>query len=76
MRSVDVPVNVLALPGAPTVAELAAVGVALISVGGAFSNVATQALAAAGHELLEHGTYGFWADALQGMQLARQAYLE
>jgi 2-methylisocitrate lyase-like PEP mutase family enzyme len=74
VKSVDVPVNVLAVPGAPTVAELAAAGVARISVGGAFCNVATYALAVAGREFLERGTYGFWGDALQGMQIAQEAY--
>ena len=37
VSSVDRPVNVLALPNAPTVAELAELGVARISVGGAFA---------------------------------------
>jgi 2-methylisocitrate lyase-like PEP mutase family enzyme len=74
VRSVDVPVNVLVVPGAPTVAELGAAGVARISIGGAFSSVATHALAAAGREFLERGTYDFWGDALQGMQVAREAY--
>jgi 2-methylisocitrate lyase-like PEP mutase family enzyme len=74
VRSVDLPVNVLVLPGAPTVGELGAAGVARISIGGAFSNVATNALAVAGREFLERGTYDFWGDALQGMQVAREAF--
>ena len=37
IESVDRPVNVLALRGVPTVAELASLGVARISVGGAFA---------------------------------------
>ena len=53
--AVDAPVNVLALPGLPSVAELAEAGVARISVGGAFSHVAFGALARAGRELLELG---------------------
>src|SRR5580704_3644434 len=49
--SVDRPVNVLAMPGAPTVAELAELGVARISVGGAFAYAAIGALAEAAREL-------------------------
>lgn len=36
VRSVDLPVNVLALPGVPSVAELGEIGVARISVGSGF----------------------------------------
>jgi 2-methylisocitrate lyase-like PEP mutase family enzyme len=75
VSSVDVPVNVLALPNAPTVAELGAEGVARISIGGAFHYVALGALADAAHELLDHGTYGFWNLAGKGARLAHDAYL-
>jgi 2-methylisocitrate lyase-like PEP mutase family enzyme len=51
-----VPVNVLLLPGAPTVAELDAVGVRRASTGGALAAAAYGALLAAGRELLERGT--------------------
>jgi 2-methylisocitrate lyase-like PEP mutase family enzyme len=60
VESVDLPVNVLALPGAPSVAELGAVGVRRISVGGAFNRVALGATIDAAREFLEQGTYGFW----------------
>src|SRR5262249_43529477 len=72
--SVDRPVNGLAPPNAPTVAELASAGVKRISVGGAFMYVAFGALAAAARELLEHGTYGFWATAGEGAGVARGAF--
>lgn len=52
------PVNVMAGPGAPTVAELAAVGVRRISVGGALAQAAYGAARAAARELLGPGTYG------------------
>ena len=68
------PVNVLALPGAPTVRELAEAGVARVSVGGAFAFAALGAVAAAGRELLEHGTYGYWETAGPGSKAARQAF--
>jgi 2-methylisocitrate lyase-like PEP mutase family enzyme len=63
VASVDLPVNILALPGAPSVAELAAVGVRRISVGSAFNRVALGATVDAARELLEQGTYGFWSVA-------------
>ncbi len=64
--SVGAPVNVLALPGLPSAAELAEAGVARVSVGGAFSHVAFGALVRAGRELLEAGTYGFMDVAGEG----------
>ena len=63
VRSVDRPVNVLALPGAPAVAELAALGVARVSIGGSFAWVAYGALVGAAREFRESGTYGFLAAA-------------
>jgi 2-methylisocitrate lyase-like PEP mutase family enzyme len=59
VSSTDRPVNVLAYPGVPPVAELAELGVARVSVGGAFLFAALAALVAAGRELLEQGTYGY-----------------
>src|SRR5581483_8031665 len=67
IESVDRPVNVLALPGAPTVDELAAAGVGRVSVGSAFALVAMGALVDAATELREKGTYDFWAVAGRGM---------
>lgn len=63
VEAVDRPVNVLALPDVPPVAELGRLGVRRVSVGGGFSLVAYGALATAARELLDHGTYGFWAQA-------------
>jgi 2-methylisocitrate lyase-like PEP mutase family enzyme len=60
VTSVDRPVNVLAVPGVPPVAELAELGVRRVSVGGAFSLVALAAVADAARELLDEGTYGYW----------------
>jgi 2-methylisocitrate lyase-like PEP mutase family enzyme len=71
VNSVDRPVNVLALPGGPTVAELAEAGVRRISVGGAFAYAAYGALIEAARELLDEGTYGFWDRA----KLARDVIL-
>jgi 2-methylisocitrate lyase-like PEP mutase family enzyme len=74
VSSVDRPVNVLALPQAPPVDELAELGVARISVGGAFAFAALGAAAEAGRELLERGTYGFWQRAGVGREAAGAAF--
>ena len=74
VSSVDRPVNVLALPGVPSVAELAELGVARISVGSGFALVALGALAEAGRELLGEGTYGYWQLAGTGRDIARRAF--
>jgi 2-methylisocitrate lyase-like PEP mutase family enzyme len=74
VSSVDRPVNVLALPGAPTVSELAAAGVSRVSVGGAFAFTALGAVIEAARELREQGTYGFWAHARVGAKGARAAF--
>jgi 2-methylisocitrate lyase-like PEP mutase family enzyme len=63
VESVQRPVNVLARPGVPAVAELGRLGVRRVSVGGGFALVAYGALAAAARELLDAGTYGYWATA-------------
>lgn len=72
--AVDRPVNVLALPSAPPVAELARLGVARISVGGAFLFAALGALVTAGRELLDEGTYGFWGQAKLGREITDTAF--
>jgi len=74
VASVDRPVNVLALPTAPTVSELAGVGVRRISVGGAFAYAALGAVVEAARELREQGTYGFWDRAGPGAAAARSAF--
>jgi 2-methylisocitrate lyase-like PEP mutase family enzyme len=74
VTSVDRPVNVLALPGGPTVAELAELGVARVSVGGAFALAALGALVEAAQEFREHGTYGFWERAGVGRTIVREAF--
>jgi 2-methylisocitrate lyase-like PEP mutase family enzyme len=74
VSSVDLPVNVLALPGMPSVSELAEAGVSRISVGGAFAFAAYGAAAAAGHELLESGTYGYWETAGSGAKVAHESF--
>ena len=74
VASVDLPVNVLALRGAPTVSELTAVGVRRISVGGAFAFVALSAAIEAARELLDSGTYGFWDQTRTARTASRQVF--
>jgi 2-methylisocitrate lyase-like PEP mutase family enzyme len=70
----DRPVNVLAIAAAPPVAELAELGVARISVGGAFAFAALGALAEAAQELRTSGTFGFQRQAAIGRQAAAAAF--
>jgi 2-methylisocitrate lyase-like PEP mutase family enzyme len=74
MAAVDLPVSVLAAPGAPNVGELAALGVSRISVGGAFAVAAYGALVNAATELREHGTYGYWELTKTGGRAVRSAF--
>jgi 2-methylisocitrate lyase-like PEP mutase family enzyme len=74
VTSVDRPVNVLGRPGAPSVAELAAIGVRRVSVGGAFAYAALGATVEAARELLDEGTYGYFERAGVGLQAARSAF--
>jgi 2-methylisocitrate lyase-like PEP mutase family enzyme len=60
LSSVDLPVSVLVLPGAPDVGELAALGVSRISVGGAIAVAAYGAAINAVTELRDKGTCGYW----------------
>jgi 2-methylisocitrate lyase-like PEP mutase family enzyme len=68
------PVNVLALPGVPPVRELAELGVSRVSVGGAFAFAALGAAVEAARELIEDGTYSFWANAKLGAGAAREHF--
>jgi 2-methylisocitrate lyase-like PEP mutase family enzyme len=72
--SVDLPVNVLARPGVPSVAELMEAGVRRISVGGAFAFAGLGAVTEAARELTEKGTYGYLEQAGVGLKSARAAF--
>lgn len=56
VSEVERPVNVLLVPGGPSVGGLGGVGVRRVSTGGALTFTAYGALARAGRELLESGT--------------------
>ena len=74
VSSVSLPVNVLVGPGRPTVAELAKLGVARTSVGGALAFAALGAAVEAATELLEDGTYTALERAATGIRAARSAF--
>ena len=74
VTSVDRPVNVLARPGAPTVAELAELGVSRVSIGGSFAFAALSAVVDAATEFRDHGTYGFAGAARAGSAAAKKAF--
>ena len=67
------PVNVLLLPGGPSVADLAAMGVRRVSVGSTLSNIAMGAMAASAEHLLAHGTFDAGAPSVSG-DLKRRAF--
>jgi len=62
--AVGVPVNVLAVPGAPTVPELAGLGVRRVSTGSLLAGAAYGALAAGARELQGPGTSSYAAGRL------------
>ena len=66
VEAVGVPVNVLALPSGPTVAELASAGVRRVSTGGALARASYGALLAGARELLGRGHF-----ALHGRRRSR-----
>jgi 2-methylisocitrate lyase-like PEP mutase family enzyme len=74
VSSVDRPVNVLARSDSPPVDELAAIGVARISVGGAFAYAALAALLDAASELKDRGTYGYLERVPDAREAARGAF--
>ncbi|RVU28904.1 isocitrate lyase/phosphoenolpyruvate mutase family protein [Streptomyces antnestii] len=64
VAGVDAPLNVMAWPGAPSVAEFAALGVARISVGAGIAQAVHALVRRAARELLTDGTYGSLAGGL------------
>lgn len=62
---IDAPLNVLAGPGAPSVAELGRLGVARVSLGAGMAEAAYRVAVRAARELLESGTYEATRDAVR-----------
>jgi 2-methylisocitrate lyase-like PEP mutase family enzyme len=63
--AVSVPVNVLALPGGPSVSEIGAAGARRVSTGGSLASTAYGALMAGARELLDAGTSTYLATRLR-----------
>jgi 2-methylisocitrate lyase-like PEP mutase family enzyme len=74
ISEVDRPVNVVARPGCPPVAELTALGVRRVSVGAWFAFAALGALVEAAAEFRDHGTFGYLDQATIGVQMALPAF--
>ncbi|MCP5025840.1 MAG: isocitrate lyase/phosphoenolpyruvate mutase family protein [Actinomycetia bacterium] len=68
--AVGCPVNVLALPGVPPVAELVELGVRRVSTGGALAWVAYGALVDAARELLDDASVAYLGRMLSGRDRA------
>jgi 2-methylisocitrate lyase-like PEP mutase family enzyme len=64
IKAAGVPLNVLALPHGPTVADLASIGVRRVSTGGALARAAYGALLAGAVELRADGTSSYAAGAI------------
>lgn len=63
-REISVPLNVMAGPGAPTVAELGALGVARVSLGSGVAQAAYAAARRTAHELFGTGDYDSLAEGM------------
>ena len=64
VSAVGIPVNVLALPGAPTLGELASAGVRRVSTGSLLAGAAYGALLAGAKELKTEGTSAYAASGV------------
>ncbi|MEU9449779.1 isocitrate lyase/phosphoenolpyruvate mutase family protein [Streptomyces sp. NPDC048277] len=69
VEGIDAPLNVMAGPGAPPVAELASLGVARVSIGSAIAQAAHALTRRAARELLGAGTYATLTDGFDYGQL-------
>jgi 2-methylisocitrate lyase-like PEP mutase family enzyme len=74
IAAVSRPVNVLMRPNGPTVSELAAAGVARVTVGGSFAFAALGALVEAATELRDAGTTGYARLSAMGQRAASEAF--
>lgn len=70
VEAVGVPVNVLALPAGPSVAELASLGVRRVSTGGMLARAAYGALVSGAREVLSEGTSSYARGAITNDVLA------
>ena len=64
VKAAECPVNILAVPWTPSIAELEKLGVARVSVGSGFMRATLGLLRRAAAELKSAGTYGVLSDAM------------
>jgi 2-methylisocitrate lyase-like PEP mutase family enzyme len=64
VQAIDGPLNIMAMPGAPSIAQLGQLGVARVSLGSALAQAALATTQQAARELLEQGTYGMLEHSL------------
>jgi 2-methylisocitrate lyase-like PEP mutase family enzyme len=76
LAAVSLPVNVLGKPGGPSVAELAELGVARVSVGSAFYSAAMGELVDSACRLRDEGTFGYGTAAGAGRAATQEAFRE
>lgn len=76
VAAVDLPVNVLVMPGGPAIPQLFEAGVIRVSTGSAISMAAQSAIVEAARELLEAGTHDFWMKALPNAAVVNAALTE
>jgi 2-methylisocitrate lyase-like PEP mutase family enzyme len=64
VQAIDGPLNIMAMPGAPSISQLGQLGVARVSLGSALAQAALATTQQAARELLEQGTYGMLEHSL------------
>ena len=64
VKAIDGPLNIMAMPGAPSVSQLGKLGVARVSVGPAIAQAALATTRRVALELLELGTYDSLGDGI------------
>ena len=74
VSSLSKPINVLARPRGPSVADLGKLGVSRVSVGGSMAFATFAAAELAAREVLELGTFAYMANAAIGSAAATRAF--
>jgi len=71
VNAIDGPLNILAAPGSPTVAELDRLGVRRVSVGSGPMRATLAVTARIARELMNEGTYAGFSDAIPYAEMIR-----
>ncbi len=74
VAEVDRPLNVLIMPGGPSVRELFEAGATRVSTGTALAAAAQDALVQAARELQGPGSHEFWSRAIRSMRAVKDAF--